>query len=271
MLIRFLAEQVSGLPVIRAEAKQIEINGECQFRVLLSDGRSVNAHRLIVAAGRLGGELLTAAGVPHNAGKGVDFGVRLEFSDETPLTRLLRKGRDAKILGNDERTFCMNSPGRIFHYRALGIFVPGGIIADETVRTSNIGLLSRVREKFAALNEFRENVERKIRGSSPLSFDAKGLDYAKSEMLCELLPDSVADSIHTFTSRLIESELLCLPSQFTVHYPLVDWYWPVFSCANTLQTAISGLYTVGDLSGHARGLLQAGTTGWIGADEVAVS
>lgn len=267
-LISFLAHSRPELPLLKLGAKRLEILDNGRFKIILADDRAITTRRLVVAAGRLGGSLLTEARVPQTERKGVDLGVRLEFSSPAPLAELRKYGPDAKFLGSRVRTFCLNSPGRIFHYPAQGFLVPGGVVAEGTVKECNVGILHRVSSKFAALGDLEARGVAHGLGHGPLSFIGDSRVFALNPALRSLLPDHVTESICEFTGSLINAGVLALPPTFRVHYPLIDWHWPVFSRDGTLETAVEGLYTVGDLSGHARGLLQAATMGWIAASEV---
>lgn len=266
-LISYLRASLGNIQIISSEVRSIEANSQTSFSLAISNSPRVFAHRIVAATGRLGAGLLAKASVPETEGKGVDFGVRLEFSDDQPLKELRAEGPDAKILGNGVRTFCLNSPGKIFHYSALGVEIPGGIVADGSVQSSNVGILCRLANKREALDEFKTRMQQLRHEGRRLSFVDSNPGFAHRDSLRALLPSGVAERVHDFTNHLISAQLLDLPQQFLVHYPLIDWHWPVFAQPGRLETAIKGLYAVGDLSGHARGLLQAATMGWLAAEE----
>ena len=83
----------------------------------------------------------------------------------------------------------------------------------------------------------------------------------------DLLGCQTIDVIEEFLAKLTASGLVRLPHSYTVHYPLLDWHWPVFSMPNRLGTAIDGVIAAGDASGHARGLMQAAVMGTMAAEE----
>jgi hypothetical protein len=114
----------------------------------------------------------------------------------------------------------------------------------------------------------QERVKRLLPPVAPLALIGTGTTFALDDALVDLLPSIVPERIYDFALRLAGAGLLHLPEQFTVHYPLIDWHWPVFGQPGKLQTAVEGLYAIGDLSGHARGLLQAATMGWLAAEEI---
>jgi hypothetical protein len=268
-LINYLEGELRDSVILRGTAKKLHLLGPRSFGVSLGESSMVTSRYLMIAAGRLGGHLLSEAGVPETSGKGIDFGVRLEFATRQPLAELRRRGPDAKILSGQVRTFCLNSPGRIFHYPAFGLQIPGGVVAEDNVQTSNVGILRRIPEKHRALAEFVEKAAKFGDGAGPFAFEGTDPSFALNHALRNLLPLGVAEEIEEFSEAMTASGLLGLPESFTVHYPLVDWHWPVFARPSSLETQVEGLYALGDLGGHARGLLQAAAMGWFGAEEVA--
>lgn len=268
VLLNFLEACSSAVSVIRGKVKRVRTPRGGEKLIELADGAQIRAGRLIMAAGRLGGELLTQAGVPVTNGKGVDFGVRVEFATQAPVANLRAHGPDAKILRGAVRTFCLNSPGRIFHYPALGAYIPGGIVADATAVKSNVGILRRLPDKQAALEDFARRLQRSPPDTDHLVVEATGAAITSHAAVQAMLPLEVAEDLAEFANAIGEAGLIDWPAEFNVHYPLVDWHWPVFSRPGVLETEIEGVYAVGDLSGHARGLLQASACGWLCVDEM---
>ncbi len=268
-LLHFLESSLTRTAVLRARVDGIEVRQGGSFKVRLANGQSIETARLIVASGRLGSELLTAAGVPEASGKGLDAGVRLEFPDGRPLAGLRSRGPDAKFMANGVRTFCLNSPGTIFHYPGLGYQLPGGVVGNERCEGANVALLARLQDRKAALRRF-DLRRRQHDGEAvaPMCFRSSGERIQWNEPCRQILTDEVLHQLDHFAHLLQENALIDLSAtEYTVHYPLFDWHWPVFAQPGTLETAVKGLFAVGDASGHARGLLQAAAMGWLGAEE----
>ena len=264
-LLAALSGRLQRTRVLRATAINLSLSGGPPFGVELEHRSVVAGERLIVAAGRLGSSLLERAGVPPTRGKGIDVGVRLGFANRGPLLGLRSKGPDAKFMADGVRTFCLNSPGRIFHYPGLGFQLPGGIVADPGWSESNVGVLCRLPDKAAYL---RDLAARASAGDpSGLRLTGSGGDLGWTAASRSLLGEPVVERLTGFIEKLMSSGLVDLPPDYAVHYPLLDWHWPVFSLPGRLGTSVPGVLAAGDASGHARGLLQAAVMGTLAAEE----
>ena len=264
-LLTALSSRLSTTQVVRAAVTRLDLRSGPPFAVHVGGEDVLHARRLIMAAGRLGALLLKSAGVTETGGKGIDLGVRLEFPSQEPLRGLRQLGPDAKFLADGVRTFCLNSPGRIFHYPGAGFSLPGGIVAEADRSESNVGVLVRLSGRHQILSRLAAAAEQ---GEPvPLSFEggATGLSWPTRARV--VLSDHVCDRIDAFLGKLTTAGLLDLPSRFIVHYPLLDWHWPVFSLPSRLATTVPGVLAAGDASGHARGLLQAAVTGAASVEE----
>ena len=264
-LVSALSARLSHTKVVRANATHIAVSGGAPFEIQLGTRDVIVGKTLIMAAGRLGSGLLEAASVPQTSGKGIDIGVRLAFDDRVSVAGLRELGPDAKFMAAGVRTFCLNSPGRIFHYPGLGYSLPGGVVAEADWPESNVGVLCRLPDRAAFLREFSRQTP--PLGALPLSQPGSGLDLGWSESSRKSIGEQVAKRIDEFVVKLENSGLVKLPNRYVVHYPLLDWYWPVFSLPGRLTTAVPGLFATGDASGHARGLMQAAVMGILAAEE----
>ena len=263
-LLLALSARLANTVVIREAAVSLGVAGRPMY-VRLAGGESVAAARIVVAAGRLGSGLLEAAGVPQGRGKGIDVGVRLEFEGGSPVAGLRARGPDAKFMADGVRTFCLNSPGRIFHYPGLGYSIPGGVVAEAGWSGANVGILCRHSDRAAVVAGLCQQAP--ASGDNPLSQVGQGGDLGWTAASRRTLGAATVECIDRFMSRLIESELVALPDRYAVHYPLLDWYWPVFSLPGRLATETEGVFATGDASGHARGLMQAAVMGTLSAEE----
>lgn len=260
-----LAGRLTRTRVVRAAATALDLGTGSAFGVRLLDGTTIRGDALIVAAGRLGAGLLAAAGVPETEGKGIDVGVRLEFDERTSLAALRALGPDAKFMADGVRTFCLNSPGRIFHYPGSGFSLPGGVVAEPDWGRSNVGILCRLKDRTGTLARLAACAP--APGSAPLAQPGSSRDLGWTADSRTLL-GAAAGLIDAFVARLEDSGAVTLPSRYVVHYPLLDWHWPVFSTQERLGTAVEGVLATGDASGHARGLMQAALTGVLAVEEI---
>jgi hypothetical protein len=262
-LLAELGSRLRQTQVIRAKVLSIRTL-DTSVMIDIEGRKSIEAKKLVLAAGRLGSDLLRAAGVPETGGKGIDIGIRLSFSDRSPLERLRSLGPDAKFIAGPVRTFCLNSPGRIFHYPALGLQVPGGVVADEDWPEANVGILYRTPRRQEVLNRVGM---RRAEQEGPFSQIGSGANLGWNARSRGLVGEDVTSAIDDFVGALTASGLVELPRRYCVHYPLLDWHWPVFSLPGTLRTRAPGVFAAGDSSGHARGLMQAFVMGKIAAEE----
>ncbi|WP_339347333.1 hypothetical protein [uncultured Sphingomonas sp.] len=263
-LIAALSARLRRVRIIRTSVTSLDVRSGPPFSVLFADGSRATSRSLVVATGRLGADLLLEAGVPETAGKGIDVGVRLGFADTAPLAGLRAHGPDAKFMSSGVRTFCLNSPGRIFHYPGLGYSLPGGIVAEPEWQGANVGVLCRLDDRIRNLRAF---AERAPPDGAALAQRGRGTDLSWTRQARRVLGEKVIERIDGFIASLVESGLLDLPRDYDVHYPLLDWHWPVFSLPGRLGTEVPGLVAAGDASGHARGLMQAAVMGRLAAQE----
>ncbi|MCW2286682.1 hypothetical protein M2323_004451 [Rhodoblastus acidophilus] len=264
-LLAALTRRLKRTRIIRARAKQIAIKTESRIIAVLESGEIVCGRSFIIAAGRLGGELLTMAGVTETHGKGIEIGVRFGFDTRSPVANLRKLGPDAKFMADGTRTFCLNSPGKIFHYPGLGFSLPGGIVAEADWPQSNVGILCRLPNRKVELERLLQFAP--TGKLEAFSFNGSKTDLEWTAHAADLLGPDVVSRINSFIHTLVESGLIDLPSRYRVHYPLLDWHWPVFSLTDRLATAAPRIFAAGDSSGHARGLMQAALTGELAVEE----
>jgi len=235
------------------------------------NGKSVTlvAPAVFYAAGRLSSDLLLKAGATLRPRKGLDVGVRFEMLSLEGLAGLRSLGADAKIIINNCRTFCLNSPGLIYRYPFQQITIPGGVVASPSVTTANVGVLLRLSEKENNLAEIVKrstNLYAAILQASEI--ESRGLPFGKhAALLSDLYGHEVRERIAEFCSELGRLELINWAVPYKMHLPLIDWHWPTFAEENSHRTSLDDVYAIGDSSGHARGLLQAAVSGWLAAEE----
>ena len=271
-LIDNLSNRVSSVcTVVEGECNRITDDGGIWKVEYQSSGISnpalLSSAAVFFAGGRTGSELLTAAGCRETNGRGLDLGVRVEFPNKEDLRNLRDLGPDAKILGDNCRTFCLNVPGKIFRYQFGSISIPGGVVADASHCAGNVGLLYRHEDKMHLLQDLSYTAKPLVGREEPSYFATDGFLGEAERNVAELFGDEVTHSLCAFGNALEELELLNWQKPHYIHLPLLDWYWPTFSMPGTFRSTCPGLYVLGDSSGHARGLLQAAASGYIAAQE----
>lgn len=220
------------------------------------------------AAGRLSDDFLLRAGAEPRDGKGLDVGVRLEFVNKEALSVLRGFGPDAKILHNECRTFCLNSPGQIYRYPFENLTIPGGVVASPETLTGNVGILLRLGNKKESL----EAILRKSAGveAALLAESAKISTERKPTIppvLVSVFGEKSCGELQSFANQLHLEGLIDFASEHRIHMPLLDWHWKTFALPASHRTSLSNVFALGDSSGHARGLLQACISGWLAAEE----
>jgi hypothetical protein len=78
---------------------------------------------------------------------------------------------------------------------------------------------------------------------------------------------AVVSEISQFVDLLIANNYVDFSKPHRWHIPLMDWHWPTFGRPSSCETNVPNLYVVGDVAGHARGILQAAVSGWLAAAE----
>lgn len=273
-LIARLTSQITGkCVVIHATARKL-IKNDCEWQITLSktdpdEQVDIYARTVFYAAGRLASDMLLKAGAKPLSGKGLDIGVRIEFLDLVAVKGLRALGPDAKLIRGSCRTFCLNSPGKIYRYPYQGLTIPGGVVADASEKSANVGLLIRVENKEEFL---RDILERAKYMSNEIAQSCEqvrvGFPFQSlMHLLSNLFNDSVALQLEEFSALLGKLDMVNWSSPYRVHLPLIDWYWPTYCESTSHKTSLNNIYALGDSSGHARGLLQASLSGWIAAEE----
>lgn len=259
--------------ILRAKATQLTRVGNSWEVSLESHDKKmptrISANAIFYAAGRLSEGLLIRAGARPQEGKGLDIGFRLEFIDKESVSRLRQLGPDAKILDGSCRTFCLNSPGQIYRYPFRNISIPGGIVADNSEKGANVGILMRVSNKEERLQNILQKASRihdqLLVESTRLRSKEHGIEIP--EVLAEVLGDEETNTLARFVEQLKSTKLIDLKQPHRIHMPLLDWHWHTFADFSSHSTSLPSVYALGDSGGHARGLLQAAVSGWLAAEE----
>lgn len=271
-LIARLTEQVDATCLI-LEGECLKISGasqpwEIEYQLVRSSRlSSLSSTAVFFAGGRTSSRLMLDVGCKETGGKGLDLGVRIEFPRRQDLKALRDLGPDAKVLADNCRTFCLNVPGRIYHYAFDSIMIPGGVVAEPSHTAGNVGLLYRHPDKALVLQQIvnkAKNSHDSWRMPFPACSDCLG---GAAPILDYLYGSTVVSALKSFSKILMELGLVSWTKPHYVHVPLLDWHWPTFCLPGTFRTGVTGIYVLGDSSGHARGLLQAAASGHIAAQE----
>ncbi|MGZ5547229.1 MAG: FAD-dependent oxidoreductase [Nitrososphaeraceae archaeon] len=260
------------IKIINGYCNKIEFKSNLTILHLIVNNhiKLLNCNTIFFAGGRIGSNILLEAGIEPTNIKGLDVGVRIEFKDPKGLFSLRKHGPDAKIIKGNCRTFCLNSPGLIYRYPYQNITIPGGIVAYKTEQKCNVGILFRSKEKNKLLNRIL-----KISNSVPKEILEmphkvnKTMLGSSASLINKLYGPVITKEIQDFGKYLSDTNLIDWSLEHYIHIPLIDWHWSTFSIKNSFKTSNSSIYCVGDSSGHARGLLQAAVSGWLGAEEYA--
>jgi uncharacterized FAD-dependent dehydrogenase len=241
------------------------------FSIILNES-VIQTKAIMLAAGRVATANLLGDVTEETFNRGIDLGVRFEFSDKKDIRALRSLGADAKILWRNCRTFCLNYPGAVFRYPFGSISIPGGIVADNDAEGANFGILYRTPEKKESISKILAVCKRNGDHAVNRSISVQGAALGESEaILREIYPAVVVDELKKFCDLLSAAGLIDWKRPHIVHMPLIDWHWPVYGNVNSHRASIDGIWVVGDSAGHARGLLQAAISGILGIKEFAVS
>lgn len=269
--------------------------------VRFADGTSVAAHSVIAAPGREGADWLATEArrlgiaLTNNA---VDIGVRVEVPAAV-MERLTDPLYEAKLVyhskqfGDRVRTFCMNPYGEVTTESYGGITtVNGHSFSDSRTANTNFAVL--------VSQEFTEPFKDPIAYGEEIAHLANLLSGGVIvQRLGDLkagrrsTPARMAQSILTPTMRgAVPGDLaFVLPYRHmvdvleflealdrivpgvngpgTLLYGVeVKFYSSRVAVGHDLQTAVSGLYAVGDGAGITRGLLQSSASGVVAARSV---
>ena len=279
--------------VTRILAEDAQVTG-----VELTDGEVVTASAVIAAPGREGADWLAeqahALGLPlkNNA---VDIGVRVECPAPI-MKRLTDALYEAKLVyrtksfGDSVRTFCMNPRGEVTT-ESYGdvVTVNGHSYAEANTGYTNFAVLVSTRftqpfndpltygrsiaklanllgngilvQRFADLKAGRRSTPERI----AQSLAEPTLAHATPGDLSAVLPYRHLTDIIEFLEAM-EALAPGISGPSTLLYGVeVKFYSSRLEVSENLETAIEGLYAIGDGAGITRGLVQSSASGIIAA------
>jgi uncharacterized FAD-dependent dehydrogenase len=271
------------------------------FRVAL-EGEEISARFVIAAVGRSGAywlrEVARSLGVGPEFGP-LDVGVRLEFPAELyePIEGIMY---DAKLrvrtptYDDMVRTFCTNPRGFVVREDLDEFALVNGHAENERKsNNTNFALLVHVEltdpvEDTTQYGRAIAELATTIGGGRPILQRLKDLQQGRrstSERIKRVridptlgeftpgdvsmaLPQRIVVDILESIERL-DRILPGLASDGTLIYaPEIKFYDTRYRVAEGMQTALSGLYVVGDASGHSRGIVFAAVTGILSAQHI---
>ena len=296
-----VALEAAGVPVrTECPAARILIQGGRVTGIELADGTSASADAVIAAPGREGAEWL--AEQAHELGltlvnNAVDIGVRVECPAPV-MDRLTDALYEAKLVyhtkrfGDAVRTFCMNPHGEVTT-ESYGdvVTVNGHSYAEEDRRTAYTNFAVLVSQRFT--EPFRDPIAygRSIaklanllgdgilvqrladleagRRSTPeriaQSLAEPTLAHATPGDLSAVLPYRILTDIIEFLEAM-EPLAPGISGPSTLLYGVeVKFYSSRLEVSSDLETAIHGLYAIGDGAGITRGLVQSSASGVLAA------
>ena len=267
---------------------------------------TVNAPYVIVAPGRGGAQWLTEQAGKlglRTQNNEVDIGVRVEVPNAI-MDGLTKDLYEAKLVyysdtyENKVRTFCMNPGGEVSqeHYEGGIAVVNGHSYSDASRRTGNTNFALLVSTRFT--EPFNQPIEygRYIAqlgnmltggpimvqrlGDLLMGRRTDGERLKKSTTIPTLTTAVPGDLSFVLPPRHLTSIVEALKafdrlapglySKNTLLYGVeVKFYSSKVLVDNQFETAIRGLYAIGDGAGITRGLMQASATGMAVADDIA--
>ena len=269
------------------------------------EGFVANAPYVVAAPGRGGAQWLSEAvgklGL-RTKNNEVDIGVRVEVPNAI-MDGLTRDLYEAKLVyysdtyENKVRTFCMNPGGEVSqeHYEGGIAVVNGHSYEDPQKRTGNTNFALLVSTSFT--EPFNQPIEYgryiaqlgNMLTGGPIMVQRLGdllkgrrtdaSRLKKSTTLPTLVTAVPGDLSFVLPARHLTSIIEALKafdhlapglySQNTLLYGVeVKFYSSKVLVNNNFETAIEGLYTIGDGAGITRGLMQASVTGMAVADDI---
>ncbi len=268
---------------------------ESGFRLNLSDGSDATCDTLVLAAGRSGSKWMSAImndlGVAAHSNR-VDIGVRVEIPYEVfaPITDQVYEAKvvyQTKQYNDMVRTFCMNPRGNVVTENTNGIItVNGHAYADpeKLTENTNFALLvsNHFTEPFRDSNGYGEaiaSLSNMLGGGVLLQRFGdlvRGRRTSESRMrkcftrptlhatpgdLSLVMPKRQMDDIIEMIERL-DRVAPGMANEDTLLYGVeVKFYNSVVDVDENLETAIPGLYAMGDGSGVTHSLSQASACG----------
>ncbi len=280
----------------------------CGIKLQMRDGSEeiINTPYLVVAPGRGGAEWL--AGEASRLGietrnNEVDIGVRVEVPNSI-MDHLTQHLYEAKLVyysdtfENRVRTFCMNPGGIVSeeHYEGGIAVVNGHSYHEQARRTQNTNFALLVSTRFTQpfnqpikYGNYIAQLGNMLTGGGIMVQRLGDLLQGRRTDLSRLRKSTTIPTLNTAVPgdlsfvlphrhlysiiealRAFDKIAPGLYSKNTLLYGVeVKFYSSKLSVGESFQTAIPGLYAIGDGAGITRGLMQASVTGIVVARDIA--
>lgn len=302
-LLTSIQAHLSGRCEIRTgtRAQEIVARGGVLEGVRLEDGQTIRAGKVICAPGRVGNEWMRRQADGLGLGRRpnpVDIGVRLEAPAAilTPLTEVFYESKlvyYTATFDDKVRTFCMNPYGEVVVEKAGDLIsVNGHSYAKKRTDNTNFALLVSatftepfddpaaygrsiaklanllgggvIVQRLGDLQAGRRTTEERLERC----LTRPTLKQATPGDLSYVLPYRILKDIMEMIEAM-ERITPGLADRYTLLYGVeVKFYSQRVELSPELETAIPGLYVIGDGAGITRGLLQASASGIIAAEAV---
>lgn len=284
-------------------AESVEVRGDHEFAVTTEGGDVYTCNNLVLATGRSGSgwiaKVCEQMGIDQKSNR-VDIGVRVELPAEI-FKHITDDVYESKLVYktdkyNDQvRTFCMNPYGEVVAENTNGIVtVNGHSYADPELKTenTNFALLvsNTLTEPFKNSNEYGESIARlsnmlgggvlmqrfgdlvKGRRSSARRMEkcfTRPTLKATPGDLSLVIPKRQLDSIIEMIYALDKIAPGTANEDTLLYGVEVKFYNSKIQVDENLETAVPGLYALGDGSGVTHSLSQASASGVLVARRIA--
>lgn len=269
--------------------------------VELSDGRTVAAEQVVCAPGRVGNNWMRSQAERLNLAmrpNPVDIGVRVEAPAEV-LTQLTDTFYESKLIhytatfDDKVRTFCMNPYGEVVMERSGELIsVNGHSYANKRSANTNFALLvsatftkpfddpiaygrsitklgnligrgvivQRYGDLKAGRRSTPERMERCLTRPTLTEATPGDLSYVLPYRILQDIIEMI-EAMDKLTPGLADRHTLLYGTE-------VKFYSQRVEVSSDLETAVKGLYVIGDGAGVTRGLLQASAAGIVAAEAI---
>lgn len=254
---------------------------------------------LVFAVGKIGTQWLIEQSDRLGIAKAhrpVEIGARVEVARDIldPFTRvhrdlkLFRRIDDSTVV----RTFCTCPGGIVLPCQYGDALVLGGYTCERASPNTNFALLAQIDPNAINPIEYGRSVVRTVNivgQGRPLvqrlGDMRRGIASAESDIrfnavrttLPVYTPGNIALALPKFivdalleTLRVLDQAIPGINDDSNVvSAPCLERCYPKFIVSRHMETNISGIYVVGDIGGHVRGIIQAAATGVLGARGIA--
>jgi len=272
----------AGLLRLNSSVTQILREGQSGFLVFTEDGERISARHLVLGSGRSSYAFLQQVLPSLNAEwhpACPDIGIRLEvpsayFTEECTY-QPDPKYKFVHPPNGSSRTFCGCHGGIIVPVKFGQSYYADGAFGDKLSASSNLAFMTRSDEPIS-----NHLLERWCGGINAAAGDTLLLGHVSLSLkstqqlvqaIMALVPNWPTDAHRAMMSDLLRLTLgdkvnllrrsECSSASVKVYAPAIDLYWPRLRLSTGLETAVPGLFALGDITGVSRGFVQAMVSG----------